>query len=187
MEAAEATEALLAPFGDLAEAIGASGATLAAIPALGEEGAAVLKAIEAAVLRIEGLRAARRPALRGRRAVLDYLDMRRATQAEGELRALYLDARNRLLADEIVGAGTERDRSLLPARVLRRALALDAAAIVLVRRIGGAAPVPDAQERDLALRMAEAAGLMCVTLRDYLLVAGKGGKGHASVMVAPAG
>ena len=187
MEAAEATEAVLARFGDLADAIGAAEATLAAIPALGADGAAALKAIEAAVLRIERLRAARRPTLPGLRAVIDYLDVRRAAQAEGELRVLYLDARDVLLADEIVGAGSLRDVSLLPARVLRRALALDAAAIVPVRRLAGAEPVPDAQERALARRVAEAAALMRVTLRDYLLVAGNGGRRYASVMAAPAG
>lgn len=184
MEAAEATEAVLARFGDLAEAIGAAEATLAAIPALGAEGAAALKAIEAALRRVESLRAARRPVLACRRAVLDYLGKRGAEQAEGECRALFLDPRSRLLADEIIGTVPARDPGLLPARVLRRAVVLDAAAIVLARRAAQAHPMPEAGERALAQRMAEAAGLIGMGLRDYLLL---GRRSSVSVLEVAAG
>nr|WP_246523831.1 JAB domain-containing protein [Neoroseomonas eburnea] len=171
IEAAEAVEEVLRRFGCLAEAIAAEEAELAALPALGEAGAAALKAVHAAALRID-LRRRDRPVLRDTDAALAYLRDAGALPAEGELCALFLDARHGLVADELVCCAAG---AAAPGQVLRRALALRAAAVLLVR---GGDPAAVAAEAAMARAIAQAGRVMDVHLADHVVV-GRGG--HASL------
>lgn len=163
MAAAEAAEALLGRFAGLTEVLGAPLPELAAMRELGEGGAAALKAAQAAAQRLERLRASR-PALRGTAALLAYL--RRAEPLGEGLRALFLDARDRLIADEPVAGGA-------PGRALRRALALRAEGLLLVR--ARASGDPTAAEADIALArsLEQAAQVMEIRLVD-VVVMGRG-------------
>lgn len=173
MEAAEAVEEVMGRFGGLAAAIAAEEADLAALPALGEAGAATLKAVQAAALRIGPRRPRDQPALRDAAAVLAHLRRAGAAPAGGELRALFLDARGALLADELVAGAVAADA--VPGRVLRRAVALEAAGLVLLR---GGDPAAPSAESALALAVARAGRVMGIRLVDHLVL---DGEAHASL------
>lgn len=179
MGAAEAADVLLARYGSLAEAVAAEATALAALPQLGEGGAAALKAVHAAALHCERLRRSRRPVLGGTAGVLAYLRRGGARGAPGEMRALFLDGADRLLADEIVGATGPGAVAAVPARALRRALALQAAGMVLVRAApGGGDPVAGAADIAMARSLDQAARVLEMRLRDLLVV---GPARHASL------
>ena len=167
MEAAEAAEAALARYGGFAEAVAADLEELARLPELGEAGAALLKAVHAASLRLDLMRARRRPQLRDVAALVAYLRAS-APPAEG-LRALFLDAEDRLLADEPLPTGA-------PGQVLRRALALQADAVLLLRGQAGGDPVASEADVALARSLDQAARLMEIRLRDFVVV----GRGAAA-------
>ena len=170
MEAAEASEAALSRFGGFAEAVAAEESALAALPALGQAGAAVLKAVHVAALRLEEQRRGQRPVLGDAAAQLAYL--RGAPPAGDEVRALFLDARGRLVADEAVACGKAADLAALPGRVLRRAVALQVATVLLLR--GGdptAAPAEAAMLRDAT----QAAATLGIALRAQVLL-GRGAR-----------
>jgi DNA repair protein RadC len=176
MEGADAAEAVLGRFGGLAAAVAAEEADLAALPELGEAGAAALKAVHAAARRLAAAALDARPALRSTGAILAYARACGAGLAAGETRALFLDARERLIVDEVVACpGTEPGA---PARVLRRALALQAAAVVLLRDAGAGPPAPAEADRDLARRVGTAGAALEVRLHDLLVV---GRASHASL------
>jgi len=178
IEGADAAEAVLGRFGSLAAAAAAPEGELAALPELGEAGAATLKAVHAVARHLAAATLEARPALRSTGAVLAYARMRGAGLAAGETRALFLDARERLIVDEVVACpGTERGA---PARVLRRALALQAEAVILLRDAAGAV-APGEAERDLARLICSAGASIGVRLHDLLVV---GRAGHASLREA---
>lgn len=178
-EAAEATEAVLARHGGFPAAAEAAEADLAALPALGEAGAAAIKAVHAAALCLarRGRSPAPRPVLDSTRALVAHLGASAARRPAGEVRALFLDAGEGLIAEEAMGGADAAAEAALPARVIRRALARDAASVVLVRRLGGD-PVALPAEAALAGRVQEAALLVGLRLADHLLV---GRAGHVSL------
>jgi DNA repair protein RadC len=179
MEAAEAVEALLARFGDLAGVFAAAPRDLAALPELGEAGAAALRAVLAAAQRLDRLRQARRTVLPHAEAWVAHLRRRGAGVPAGQFRALFLDPDGVLLAEESVAAAPQA----VPGQVLRRALALEAEGIVLARGCAGARAVADARDVAMARSLDQVAEVMGLRLRDLLVM---GRVGHASVRGAGA-
>lgn len=164
IEAAEASEAALSRFGGFAEAVAAEESALAALPALGQAGAAVLKAVHVAALRLEEQRRGQRPVLGDAAAQLAYL--RGAPLAGGEVRALFLDARGGLVADDAVAGGEATDLVARPGRVLRRAVALQAATVLLVR---GGDPTATPAEAAMLRDAMQAAATMGIVLHAQVL------------------
>jgi DNA repair protein RadC len=91
------------------------------------------------------------------------------------LRALFLDARGVLLAEETVGPGAA---AAVPGRVIRRALALEADGIVLARGCEGGDPVASDSDIAMARSLDQAAQVMGMRLRDHLVL---GRTAHASM------
>ena len=122
---------LIAQFGSLAEVIGASYQRLIQIRGLGEQTALDLKIIEAAGRELAKGAITKREVLSSWTAVIDYC---RASMAYAEVeifRILFLDKRNGLIADEIQQSGTVDHTPVYPREVVRRALELNASALIL--------------------------------------------------------
>ena len=122
---------LIAQFGSLAEVIGASYQRLIQIRGLGEQTALDLKIIEAAGRDLAKGAITKREVLSSWTAVIDYC---RASMAYAEVeifRILFLDKRNGLIADEIQQSGTVDHTPVYPREVVRRALELNASALIL--------------------------------------------------------
>jgi DNA repair protein RadC len=168
LSAAEASEAVLRVFGDLTTVLAAPEDSLAAINPLGEDGAAALKGLAAAARYLGALRQSELPVLRSPTAILAHLHEAGPTPAG--LRAIFLDARDRAIADEAVGGVGGVDAS----RVLRRAFALDAVAVILVRHGHDGDPTALDAEVARARHVAAACDVMQVELRDYLVVGADG-------------
>ncbi|MFC0407306.1 JAB domain-containing protein [Roseomonas elaeocarpi] len=129
---------------------------------LGLDSIAAIKLVEAAADRLARAEQVERPVLRSWDGLMRYLDDA-AAPPEGA-RVLFLDNRNRLLADEAAEPGFP------PRAVLRRALALHATALILLtQRPGGALREADVATTE-ALRRAGA--VLSVTLHDHLVVGG---------------
>ncbi len=121
-------------FGSLAAVLRAPGAELCALDASLGHMPRVLALVRSAAQRLAGAEARARPVLGDLLKLGDYLEA--APGREG-LRALFLDARNRLLADEMPGEG----------QVLRRALGLHAASVILAGGGGSAAKLEQARRQ----------------------------------------
>lgn len=166
VEAAEAAEAALRRFGGLAGTLAAPEGELAALGPLGEAGAATLKGLAAAARHLGALEVPARPALRGLPAILGHL--RAAGPMPAGLRAIFLDARDRVIAEEALGAA----EAGAAARVLRRAVALDAVAVILLRHVPEGDPTALDADVLLARRVAGAAEVIELELRDHLVIGG---------------
>ena len=123
---------LIARFGSFANAIAAPMTDLLGVEGLGQSGAAALKIVHAAALRLARSEVMGRPVLSNWAAVIDYLTAALARERIEQFRLLFLDSRNRLLADEAQARGTVNHTPVYPREVVKRALELNAVAIILV-------------------------------------------------------
>lgn len=124
--------ALLSRFGSFAGVVTAPVAALLSIEGLGEAGAASLKMIQAAALRLAHAEVKELPVLNQWDKLIGYLTAVQGIDQVEHVRVLYLDNRNRLIADEAQGRGTVNHTPVYPREVLKRALELQATALILV-------------------------------------------------------
>lgn len=125
-------KALVKEFGSLAATLSAPPERLAAVPGCGAAVIAALRVTREAGLRLLKAEAMQRPAVSNWQALLDYC--RAALQHEGieQFRILFLDRKNQVIADEQQQRGTVDHTPVYPREVVKRALELNAAALILV-------------------------------------------------------
>ena len=162
--------ALLARFGSFAATIAAPAAALDSQPGLGQAGVAALKLAQAAALRLAQAEISARPLLDHWAALQSYLAARLSRETVEQVRVLFLDRRNHLLADEEMGRGSVDHAPVYPREVMRRALELQASALILVHNHPSGDPTPSAQDIAMTREIAEAARMLGVVLHDHLIV-----------------
>jgi len=123
---------LLAKFGSFAEVIAAPTERLKEVKGLGEAAITDLKIVQAAASRLARGQVMQRPVLSSWANVLDYCRAAMAFADKEEFRILFLDKRNRLIADERHQTGTVDHTPVYPREVVKRALELSATAVILV-------------------------------------------------------
>jgi DNA repair protein RadC len=83
---------------------------------------------------------------------------------------LFLDKKNRLLADELMGQGTIDHAPVYPREVVRRALELSASAVILVHNHPSGDPTPSQADIDMTRQVIDAARALRITVHDHLVV-----------------
>lgn len=102
--------------------------------------------------------------------VVDYLRARQGYQPDEELRALFLDQRNRLIREERLAVGTESAVRVDIRELIRRALLLDAAAMILAHNHPSGDPEPSAADRDVTRAINRAVTPVGIKLHDHLIL-----------------
>ena len=164
---------LLARFPGFGAVIGAPATELMAVEGLGEAGAAAIKLIQAAALRMMRYELADKPVLATWDRLIDYVMAAMGHERVEQFRVLFLDGRGRLIADEVQSQGTINHTQAYPREVVRRCLALHAAAVVLAHNHPSGDPTPSREDVALTTEIARAMAIMGMTLHDHIIV-GKG-------------
>ena len=125
-------KALLLRFGSVGAVLGATMAELQSVKGVGEAAALDLKLMHEAALRIAREPVARRMVITSWSQLLAYVKTALAHEAREQFRVLFLDKKNQLIADEVLGHGTVDHAPVYPREVVRRALELSASALILV-------------------------------------------------------
>ena len=162
--------ALLTRFRSFGNAISASPQELREIEGLGEAGSAALKTVQAASLRLIRAEIMDQPVLGSWKRVIDYLMAALAREKIEHFRVLYLDSRNRLIADEPQARGTVNLAPVYPREVVRRALELHATALILVHNHPSGDPTPSRQDVEMTKAVQAAAGPLSVAVHDHVII-----------------
>ena len=162
--------ALIARFGSFANAIAAPLNDLRAVEGMGDAGAAALKTIQAAALRLARAEVLDSPVLNNWDRLMAYLNAVLARERVEHFRILFLDARNRLLADEAQARGTVNHTPVYPREVVKRALELHATAIILVHNHPSGDPTPSPDDVDMTREIRQAAKALAIVLHDHVIV-----------------
>ncbi|MDP9096766.1 MAG: DNA repair protein RadC [Pseudomonadota bacterium] len=162
--------ALLSRFGSFAGSIAAPAPDLRAIEGLGDAGLAALKKVQAAALRLVRSEVRDRPVLTHWAALLDYLSAVMARDRVEQFRVLFLDNKNRLIADEAQSRGTVNHTPVYPREVVKRALELNASALILAHNHPSGDPAPSADDIAMTAEIKAAATALGLVLHDHVIV-----------------
>jgi DNA repair protein RadC len=83
---------------------------------------------------------------------------------------LFLDSRNRLLADEAQQRGTVNHTPVYPREVAKRALELHATALILVHNHPSGDPTPSRDDIVMTEQIRVAAAALSIALHDHIIV-----------------
>lgn len=171
-------KALLAEFGGIGGLLSADGEALARMPGMGETSVAALKIAHAAALRLLRAEVAERPVLGNWQALLDYLRADMAHHAIERVRVLHLNTRNMLIRDELMSEGSIDEAAFYVREVIRRAIDLGSAAVILVHNHPSGDPTPSRADIEVTRNMAEAGKRMGIAVHDHIIM---GTSGHSSL------
>ncbi len=174
-------KAIIGKFGGFAEAINASEERLAEVSGLGQAAITEIRLVRAAALRLMQGEVSKRPLLSSWDKVVHYCRAAMGFEMREQFRILFLDKRNRLLADEIQGHGTVDHTPVYVREVLRRALELSASSIILVHNHPSGDPTPSRGDIAMTKEIIAAAGKLDISVHDHLIV---GRDGHISLRSA---
>ena len=104
--------------------------------------------------------------------VKDYLALHLGGRTQEVFAVLFLDAQHRLLQVEEMFQGTLNQTSVYPREVVRRALALNAGAVVLAHNHPSGVAEPSRADEFLTQSLKNALQLVDVRVLDHLIVAG---------------
>ena len=161
---------LLDSFGDFNGVLSAPLHRLKDIKGVGDAVIQELKIVEAAAHRLARSRVLQRHVISSWDAVLDYCHTTMAHRDTEQFRILFLDRKNVLIADEAQAKGTIDHVPVYPREVVKRALELNAAALILVHNHPSGDPTPSQADIDVTRQIAEAATALEIVLHDHLII-----------------
>lgn len=164
---------LMETFGDFNHVISAPPMRLKDVDGVGDAVILELKVVEAAAQRLMRSRVIERHVLSGWDALLDYCHTVMAHRETEQFRVLYLDRKNVLIADEEQARGTVDHVPVYPREVVKRALELNASALILVHNHPSGDPTPSDADIQMTMQIENAAQALSITLHDHLII-GKG-------------
>lgn len=126
-------------------------------------------------------RIADRPVLSSWSALVDYCRASLADEPVERFRILFLDRKNKLIADEEQQRGTVDHTPLYPREVIKRALELGATALILVHNHPSGDPTPSAADIEMTREVKAVAEKLGITLHDHIVVAGAGAQSLRSL------
>jgi DNA repair protein RadC len=163
-------KALINRFGSFADVLAASQEALMATRGLGPHSVAAIKLVQAAALRMARAEVMERPVLNRWDALIDYLNMAMARENVEQLRVLFLDSKNRLIADEAQAKGTVNHTPVYPREVVKRALDLHATALILVHNHPSGDPTPSRADIEMTQEIRRAGELLSITVHDHVII-----------------
>ncbi len=168
---------LVDQFGGLSGVLTADGESLKNVPGMGETSAAALKIVQAAALRLISEPVREHPILTSWQALLDYLRADMAHLVHERVRVLHLNSKNRLIRDELVSEGSIDQAAIHTREVIKRALELGSAAIILVHNHPSGDSSPSRQDIAITKDICDAGRKLGIAVHDHIII---GKDGHTS-------
>ena len=163
---------LLTRFGSLTQLFAASEANFCEMHGMGPAKYAQLQAVLEMSQRALQEEMQHGDALNSPRAVRDYLRLLLGGRQQEVFLALFLDTQHRVIAAEELFHGTLSQTSVYPREVVKRALAHNAAAIILAHNHPSGVAEPSQADQLLTTALKQALGLVDVRVLDHFVVAG---------------
>lgn len=161
---------LLDRFGDFNRVISAPQERLQDIHGVGPSVVLELKLVAAAAQRLARSRVLQKNAISSWDALLDYCHTTMAHRDTEQFRVLFLDRKNILIADEEQAEGTVDHVPVHPREIAKRALELNASALILVHNHPSGDPTPSQSDIDMTRQIETACSALSITLHDHLII-----------------
>jgi DNA repair protein RadC len=163
-------KALINRHGSFAAVLAAPQDQLMATRGLGEHSVAAIKLVQAAAIRLARAEMMEAPILNNTERLDAYLAAAMMREKVEQARILFLDPKNRLIADEVQARGTVNEAPVYAREVVKRALELHATALILVHNHPSGDPTPSRGDLQITAEIRQAAALFNIVLHDHLVV-----------------
>ncbi len=167
-------KSLLNRFGSMSGILAAPAKDLQSVKGIGETTAAYIKAVAELQSRTHREDLKSRPAIASWSTLINYVRTELQHEGREQFRVLFLDRKNQLMADEIMGHGTVDHAPVYPREIARRALELQASAIILVHNHPSGDPTPSRADISMTREIIDVLDPLDITVHDHL-IAGTGG------------
>ncbi len=169
---------LIAEFGSFGRLLSADPGAIARAGNLSDATVASLKIVNAAAVRLLERTISNQQVLGSWQALMDYLHSDMAHLAIEQVRILFLDSRNRLIANEKMWDGSVDESAVHIREIMKRALQLGATALIIVHNHPSGDPTPSQQDIRLTRDLVEAGRHLRITIHDHVVI---GSQGHSSL------
>jgi DNA repair protein RadC len=106
--------------------------------------------------------------------LVNYCRVALAHEPREQFRVLFLDAKNQLIADEVMNQGTVDHAPVYPREIARRSLELSAASLILVHNHPSGDPKPSAADLAITREVVAAVETISVRVHDHLVIGRNG-------------
>lgn len=161
---------LIAKFGSFADVISAPAPRLTEVKGISEKTALDLRLIKAAAVRAGKETVLNRPVLSSWTALLDYVRTAMQYEDREQFRVLFLDRKNKLIADEVMGYGTIDRAPVYPREIIKRALELGSTAVILAHNHPSGDPTPSQSDITMTEDIVRAAKPLGIAVHDHLII-----------------
>ena len=165
---------LLREFGGIGGLMSADWAAIARVPGMGDTSVEAIKIVQATALRMLRNDVAARPVLGSWQALLDYLRADMAYLGVERVRVLHLNSRNMLIRDDHMGDGSIDQAAIYTREVIRRAMDLGSAALILVHNHPSGSPEPSRQDIEVTRQIIDAGKRLGISVHDHVIIAAQG-------------
>ena len=170
----DAAKAALDRFKTLTGVLDAAPADLRRVPGIGPTNLFGLKLIPAVAKRYLKQQLQGKKTLRNSRELFDYLNHTIRDKKKECFVVIYLDAKNRVIADETLFTGTVTASAVYPREVVRAALAHTAAAVIFAHNHPSGDPAPSPDDMAITRKLVQACDLMGITVHEHLIIGTEG-------------
>lgn len=165
---------LIHNFKDLAGVLAADTSDLMKIDGVKETTAAAIKTVYVCMHRAARNRITKEPVVNSWAQVLEYCRITFGFCKVEKAAVLYLDSGNHLLCDEVISQGTVNQTFFYPQEVLRKALTLGAAAVIVVHNHPSGSNEPSLADKELTEELESVLSKTGIILHDHIIISSKG-------------
>ena len=167
-------KALQAKFKSLSAILAAPADDLVKVDGVGETVAAYLKAIAELNSRAAREQIKAREVISSWSALIEYVRREIQHEAREQFRVLFLDRKNQLITDEIMGHGTVDHAPVYPREIARRALEVQCSSLILVHNHPSGDPKPSRADIDITREIIDVLQPFDISVHDHLIVGTSG-------------
>ena len=174
-------KSLIDHFGSLKDIMSAPIEELVKVDGVKEKTALALKSISALNHRAMKSDLMNKPVLNSWTRLMDYCMSTMAHEGKEHFRILFLNKKNELIKDEIQGSGTVDHTPAYPREIMKRALEVNATAMILLHNHPSGDPRPSEADIDLTRQIIRAAEPFNIVIHDHVIVSKNGYSSYKSL------
>lgn len=169
-----AAKALLARFGSLSSIMSAPAGELQGVEGVGATTAAYLRAVGEIQVRAAREAIEKRSVISSWAALQNYLRIELQHHSREQFRVIFLDIKNQILGEEIMGTGTVDQAPVYPREIARKALAYECTSIILVHNHPSGDTTPSRADIEMTREIIDVLQPFDIRVHDHLIVGREG-------------
>jgi DNA repair protein RadC len=176
---------LLERFGSLGKVLHSDPNLLREIEGIDEAALKTLTVFSQVTQRLAKSQINDKPVIQSWSALMNYIRVVAGYAGVEQFRVLFLNHRHMVIADEVMQEGTINHTPVYPREIVKRALELSAAAIILIHNHPSGDPTPSRADIDITKKIVHAAATIGVVVHDHVIIAESGHYSFKSFGVLP--